>query len=366
MSDLDRYFIADRVRNRQRSNPLGELLEEYTTALRGRGYIRSTLRNHLWALEHFGRWLRSRRLSARDVDRQRVQAFLHEHLPKCRCPAPAPCHLCHVRAALNLLLKLLRERGAGANPSVTPTPIEDVLEHYRLYLRDTCGLAESTWRARVRYAREFLHGTFGRGPLQWERLRPTDVISFVAGYTGRYRPGTTQSAASALRSLLRYLLFRGWCGESLLAAVPRIPHWRLSSLPRAMTDEQLRVFLDAFDRSTPTGRRDYAMALCQVELGLRVGEVADLRLDDIDWRTATIRIRPGKANRVRQLPLPARIGRALAGYLRRGRPTTRARHVFIRHRGRRGQPASRLKSSATAAGSGPDSGAEAGAIRRAL
>jgi integrase len=340
MSDLARYFVAARVRIRLHANPLGELLEEYTAALRGRGYLRSTLRNHLWALEHFGLWLRAQRLSARDVNRERVHSFLHEHLPACRCPAPAPCRLCHVRPALNHLLKLLRERGVGATKGFAPTPIDATLEPFRLYLRDTCGLAESTWRARVRYAREFLQGKFGHGPLRWEGLRPADVMSFVAGYAGRCRPGTTQAAAGALRSFLRYLLFRGWCGASLIAAVPRIPHWRLANLPRAMTDEQLRAFLAAFDRATATGRRDYAMALCQVELGLRVGEVADLRLDDIDWRAATIRIRPGKADRVRQLPLPARVGRALAEYLRRGRPTTLSRHVFIRHRGLRGHPVS--------------------------
>src|SRR5207248_324448 len=125
-----------------------------------------------------------------------------------------------------------------------------------------------------------------------------------------------------------------------VAAVPRIPHWRLANLPRAMTDEQLRAFLSAFDRATATGRRDYAMALCQVELGLRVSEVADLCLDDIDWRAATVRIRPGKAGRVRELPLPNRVGRALARYLRHGRPATPYRNVFIRHRGRRGHPVS--------------------------
>lgn len=337
---LERLFDRPDVLQRWRANPLGEVLEEYATALHAQGYLRSTLRSHVWALEHFGSWLQSQRLSLPDVNKERVHSFLCEHLPVCRCPAPAPVRRANVRPALNQLLRLLRERSSAATPAVAPTPSEAVLTPFRLYLRDTCGLAEGTWLARIRYAREFLHGKFGQGALRWSELRPDDIMCFVADYAKRCRPGTAQAAAGAVRSFLRYLQFRGWGSEALVAAVPRIPHWRLSSLPRTMSDEQLRAFLATFDRATATGRRDYAMALCQVELGLRVSEVVGLRLDDIDWRTATLRIAPGKAGRTRELPLPTQVGRALAQYLRRGRPATSFRNVFLRHRRRRGHPVS--------------------------
>jgi len=98
-----------------------------------------------------------------------------------------------------------------------------------------------------------------------------------------------------------------------------------------MTDEQLRLFLARFDRSTSTGRRDYAMALCQVDLGLRVSEVSALRLEDLDWRAATLRIEGGKSRRTRLLPLTDGVGRAIVEYLRQGRPTTTCRHIFVRH-----------------------------------
>ncbi len=337
---LERLFHRPDVLLRLRANLLGELLEEYATLLHERGYLRSTLRNHVWAIEHFGCWLQSQRLSLQDVNKVRVRSFLSEHLPACRCVSPSPVRLSHVRPALNQLLRLLCEKRREATPAVPPTPLDAVIEQFCLHLRDTCGLAEATWLARGRYAREFLQRKFGRSPLRWQALRSKDVLSFVADYAKRCRPGTAQVAASSLRSFLRYLQFRGWCGEALVAAVPRVPHWRLSSLPRTMTDDQLHAFLSTFDRATPTGRRDYAMALCQVELGLRVSEVAALRLDDIDWRTATLRIPAGKAGRVRELPLPAQVGQALAQYLRRGRPATPFRNVFVRHRGRRSHPVS--------------------------
>jgi integrase len=108
-----------------------------------------------------------------------------------------------------------------------------------------------------------------------------------------------------------------------------------------MSDQQLRSFLESFDRSTPVGRRDYAMARCQADLGLRVGEVATLTLDDIDWRKGTIRIAGGKTRCGRVLPLPDPLGRAIADYLRRGRSVTTCRQLFTRRTLPAGSPVSR-------------------------
>src|SRR5512135_3350617 len=156
-------------------------------------------------------------------------------------------------------------------------------------------------------------------------------MTFTAEYAARCRPGSARVAADSLRGLLRFLQLQGHCGPALVAAVPHIPQWQLDHLPRTMTDEQLRRFLGRFDRSTATGRRDYAMALCQVDLGLRVSEVAALCLEDLDWRQATLRITGGKTARMRELPLPERVGGAIAAYLRRGRPATPCRQLFVRH-----------------------------------
>jgi site-specific recombinase XerD len=105
-----------------------------------------------------------------------------------------------------------------------------------------------------------------------------------------------------------------------------------------MTDRQLQEFLATFDRTTAVGRRDYAMALCQAILGLRVSEVAVLRLEDIDWRAGTLRVVSSKTHRAREVPLVARVGRAIAQYLRRGRPATACRNLFVRHRLLHGTP----------------------------
>jgi integrase/recombinase XerD len=97
-------------------------------------------------------------------------------------------------------------------------------------------------------------------------------------------------------------------------------------------------FLHSFDRTTPTGRRDYAMALCFSELALRANEVAALTLDDVDWRALTVRLRQTKQRRERLLPVPARVARALVAYLRRDRRAVGHRLLFLNLRPPPGRP----------------------------
>jgi len=328
---LDHVFRRPSVCARIRANPLGPWLPNYCAYLEGCGHLPKIIQQSVRAVEHFGSWLASEHLAPEEITRATIRSFLADHLPVCRCPGPAPTTFRHVRAALNHLLRLPGGPTQRPRPATPPSPVAAVLELYRGHLRDICGLAEVTCSYRLEYAREFLGGKFGDGPIDWAALRPEDPMAFVAGYAARCRPGTAQVVASSLRSLLRFLQLHGHCAPALVAAVPRIPRWSLDRLPRTMSDDQLRRFLDAFDRSTPTGRRDYAMARCQVDLGLRGGEVAALCLEDLDWRGGILRVARGKGGRARELPLSEGVGCAIAEYLRQGRPVTTCRRVFVRH-----------------------------------
>lgn len=316
----DSLFRRPHYWQRLRSNPLGEIIKDYAAHFRELGYSWLTVRAHVQALEHFGHWMGVKHLGPSDVDRDLIRWFLRKHIPCCRCPAPAPCSFGQVRPALNHLLRLFESRGiCDSNATARRWPIDKVLEQFQVHLRDVCGLSESTRYSRLRHAREFLEQRFGERKPKWKELRPADVISFVTGIAQRCRPSSVHVAASSLRCFLRYLQLRGWCGTSLLAAVPRVANWRLAHLPKALSEEQLHQFLLVFDRSTANGCRDYAMALCQVVLGLRVSEVVNLRLDDIEWCNGGVRLDDSKGRCERELPLPVRVGQALAQYIQNQR-----------------------------------------------
>ena len=134
---------------------------------------------------------------------------------------------------------------------------------------------------------------------------------------------------SPLRSLLRFLFVAGIAPRNLAAAVPGIANPQLAALPKALDAAMVAALLGSCDRGSAVGRRDFAILTVLVRLGLRAGEVAALRLDDIDWRAGELAVR-GKGNRLDRLPLPADVGEAVVDYLRHGRPPSPCRAVFVR------------------------------------
>lgn len=216
--------------------------------------------------------------------------------------------------------------------------IDALLRAFDTHLHTARGATQATRREYGRYVREFLERTFRALKVDVGKLDSRDLIDFVTERAKRCKPGTAKLVATALRSFLRFLQMSGVCDARLVAAVPTIPNWKLARLPKTLTTAQLRALLGAFDRSSATGLRDYAIALCLVQLGLRAHEVAQLSLDDINWRAGTLRIAIGKARRESMLPLPMTVARGLVTYLRRGRPVEAGRSVFVRHRVSIGKP----------------------------
>ena len=145
-----------------------------------------------------------------------------------------------------------------------------------------------------------------------------------------------------VRRFLRFVHLKGACGPKLAAAMPKVAVGGGPLRPEVLTEQQRRKLLAAFGRTTPEGKRNYAMTLCMLDLGLRGGEVIGLRLQDIDWPARWLHVRVTKTGRGRQLPLPAHILDALRDYIKSGRPqNVPDDHVFLRHPRRRGYPLSR-------------------------
>jgi integrase/recombinase XerD len=202
-------------------------------------------------------------------------------------------------------------------------------EHHMVQV---CGFADATRLHHRRYSRQFLVWRFGKQPLRPGQIRRSDLLRFVGLRAKTLRPGSVKVLTVSLRSFLRFLQMEGRVKPTLAAAVPVLPAWERCPAPQTLSREQIADLLRHFDRSTPLGRRDYAMTLCMTDLGLRLSEVTQLSIEDLDWRKGTLRLPKNKSGRERLLPLPARLGRALASYLRRGRPSSVAqKRVFLCH-----------------------------------
>ncbi len=313
------------------SSALAPYVGVYEGYLGDRGYASSTKRGYLRCLAHFGRWMSQCRLDAEDLDEDIVAQFLDEHLPHCRCLAPVVHTREDLRAALGHLLVVLRASAVIPERVLETTPVDEELRRFDTHMDQVRGLAATTRRLRRRTVHRFLLQQFHDGPIDLSASTPEAVRQFVADQSKRYSsPGGIATLISALRG---YFHFRTACGDHVQALVavlicPR--HWRQASLPKALSSTEVERLVNSLGWEGASACRAGAMVRLALDLGLRRREIAELALDDIDWRAGTIRLRRTKGRREDTLPLPETTGRAIADYLRLERPQTPSRAVFIR------------------------------------
>ncbi len=299
------------------SGPLEVFAAGFTAELERLGYRRTPASFQLQLMAHVSRWLEGEGLGADGLTSEIVERFLEErraagYTDRITWRAMAP------------LLGYLRGLGVAPPPSprVVVGAVEVLLADYREYLAVERGLTADTIEGYVLAVRPFLAGRERDGDeLDLDVLSAADVMAFVVARCPGQSKGAAKMTVTSLRSLLRFLHLRGLVAGPLADAVPSTASWRLSGLPRALEPEQLQALFDSCDRGNADGRRDYAVLVLLARLGLRAGEVAALRIEDVDWRAGELRI-SGKGRRDERLPLPEDVGEAIVAYLRDGRPAT--------------------------------------------
>jgi integrase len=169
------------------------------------------------------------------------------------------------------------------------------------------------------------------GGLALEALDVAAIDEYLLRASQRGSVCSAKAAVTGLRSLLPFLHLDGLIDRDLAVAVPSVAKWRLASLVKALDADSLARLLDSCHRSTAVGRRDFAILMLLSPLGLRIGEVAALRLDHLDWRAGELVV-CGKGGRQERLPLPVDVGAAIVEWLRDGRPDCLSRFLFTRVR----------------------------------
>jgi integrase/recombinase XerD len=315
---------SSRVSRVVMSGPLTPFADAYDVELRERGYAPLTVVNQLRQVARLSRWLDVNGLAAAELTGERIDEFLTVQRAGGRHRGQWS------RPGLRCLLDVLGVLGAARSAPVLPSSDTEVLlGSFERYLLDERGLAIGTVGGYVAHARRFLAGLSGLG---LHELEAGEVTAAVLREVDR---GVSVSAAqnfvAGLRAFLRYCFVEGLLGTDLAGAALAVTGRRRSPLPQGIGPAQARALLDSCDRRTALGRRDYAIILSLLRLGLRRGELAAVRLDDLDWRAAEVVIH-GKGGRVDRLPVPADVGAAIAGYLRRGRRPSSHRELFLQAR----------------------------------
>ena len=298
--------------------PLAPWFDGMATRLAELGYARGTSLNHLRLVAKLSAFLDRRGLSANDVSPVVLEQFCLSLRQKGRTKPTVKTFV--------WFEQFLGDVGLWS-PVVLPlSETEELIERYRRFMLKERGVAQDTVDNYVRALKPFLAEHSDR-PLH--ELGAGDVSRFMTRACRRLSPRGLERLASALRSFFGFALREGLTTCLLGNAVPSAARWSVAGLPRGLTPAELEALLASCDRATTTGRRDYAILVLLVRLGLRAAEVAALRFDDINWRAAEIVVR-GKGYTEERLPLPADVGKAIAAYLRHGRPRRPEREVFLR------------------------------------
>lgn len=301
---------------------LASHIDSFAKFLAAEGYAAHTIKTKCAWVVDLSHWLKRCGLPLAELDEERIRQFHARRRDSTRRGDAATG---------DQLLEFLRRRSAVPSlPRKTDrSALGRLMEDYGRYLSSQRGLACSTVVGYLRIVRRFLSEHFGNKALRLQALRSADLHRFVlceARRVSRAHAGTT---VTTLRSFLCFLRQRGTIKTDLAAALFGVAYWRFSHLPKSLPPEQVERLLRSCDRSTPSGRRDYAILLLLARLGLRGGEVLAMTLDDLDWECGDILVR-GKGQRLERLPLPKEVGAALVHYLRHGRPACSTRKVFIR------------------------------------
>ncbi len=314
------------VIRRLQASQFKPLLDQFASYLISKPYCNAAMYSYRNSAEHFFHWLESQKsTSPLTIDQPLVDKFLDRHLPVCQCPIPAPRCRQNLHAALSLLIR--------SQEKTTPqNEIDQMINEFDNYLVNTCGLAKNTRVCQRHYVKVFLNKFFSKGVLHLDQLKPIKVLSFLYENISSYKRRTFALFVYSIRSFFKFLQFKGLCSANLVSALPSIVEWKHGALPEYLSAQELKKFFSAFDRSTALGKRNYAMVTCMIELGLRGYEVANMKLDDINWRNQTLRLSRGKTRQEYLLPIPQSMMDALIEYLQYGRPKTISRQIFVYHR----------------------------------
>lgn len=177
-------------------------------------------------------------------------------------------------------------------------------------------------------SRQFLEYLEQRRVKDIAEVGVNEISSFVPFISKKYQPTSMRTVLSALRSFLRFVESQNLTAFFLSRAIPSSSGRKTVVVP-TITPEEEQKLLGSADRTTPAGKRNYAMFLLALRTGLRCVDIVNLKLGDVHWKSNTIEIIQAKTGVALILPLLTDVGNAIADYILNGRPESQLPYLFL-------------------------------------
>jgi len=332
---LEYFYKEKRTLVDFRRGPLGPFFDGFAAQLKKAGYCQHTCQNALGQCCTYNAFLIEKGITrARSITSALAETFVAEYVAHIKSPDGLFVATRNLRRSLRLLSAYLIATGTIKPVIVKPArfPYSWILDPYLKYLREERQLSVTHIHRLSGKLHAFLQCL--KDDLVRDRVKSLGPDKVEEHFKRHLKDSqeNLRCLASALRGFLRFCAQHKYTSADLSIAIPSLPHYRLSSLPRGMEDSDIQKMLKSIQQDTPKGLRNYAIMLLLMAYGIRGQQAASLTLDDINWPASTIRIRELKGGKEVVVPLLEAVGEALLRYLQK-RPDSIHREVFLSTRG---------------------------------
>lgn len=330
---LENYFAKPDTVDRIRECWIGRPIEQYVEWLEAHGYSERSIRARVPLLRQFGEFAAEQGARSSDELVGHVGPFIAWWLDE----RGAKHGTDRARQFANevggpveqFLEVVLADYRGNRRFRAVPDPFATEVPQFTNYLREERGLRETSVRHYGHYLRRFEAYLTRVGANALSALSPAILSAFIIDSSRSLSKNSMTGLCSSLRVFLGYLHREEIIGRDLASSVEGPQQYRQSNVPRSISWDEVRRMLEAVDRRTQVGKRDYVILLLLVTYGLRAREVARLTLDDIDWDRERLLVPERKAGHCTAYPLSTVVGAALVDYLRNARPDTNERAIFF-------------------------------------
>ncbi len=315
-------YIHQKQSRRRLQKVIGtSILDGFTEWLVDQRYAKLTIRSYLFGVGDFTAWARKRGCRESSAFESSCLAIYRDHLIKSRGGARRAANLGNTLCSANTFVRFLRQQGIVAE---VRDEIPLVVTRFGEWMRSHRGVRESTL-ANYHYVVSKLVETLG---CQASSYSAAQLRAFILAESHGYSHSKAETYVTSVRMFVRFLIVHGECSDALQYAIPRVGKWGKTALPRYIEQDAVEQIIAACEPNTPIGLLDRAVILLLARLGLRAGDVAKLRLDDLDWINGRIQV-CGKARTPAWLPLPQDAGDAVLQYLTKVRTRVATDRVFL-------------------------------------
>lgn len=265
-------------------------------------------------------------------DIQDCMLFINHHYSAGK-PAVCRSHYTNLVRRISILFEFNKHRKIITKRFIPHkaklTSLQETYEYY-CKIQEQRGLAIKTMESKCSGTKKFLLFLESKSVKNISEMTVEDIYAFIDTKKD-YAVSTKEYILYTLRDALKIFADNGLCDLSIRKLFPQISTHSESPIPSSFTPEELRKILSSVDRSSSIGKRDYAVLLLASFLGIRAGDIREMKLCYVKWHSDVIEFTQSKTGRFLQLPIPLEVKLALLDYLKNGRPTSDSEFIFIKH-----------------------------------